>query len=39
MRLAHVTDLHFGADDPTVVDGLRADLVAQDVDRILVSGD
>jgi 3',5'-cyclic AMP phosphodiesterase CpdA len=39
MRLAHVTDLHFGAEDPAVVAGLRADLVAQDVDRVLVSGD
>jgi 3',5'-cyclic AMP phosphodiesterase CpdA len=39
MRLAHVTDLHFGADDPDVVAGLRADLAAQAPDRILVSGD
>jgi 3',5'-cyclic AMP phosphodiesterase CpdA len=39
MRLAHVTDLHFGAEDPDVVAGLRADVVAQDVDRVLVSGD
>jgi 3',5'-cyclic AMP phosphodiesterase CpdA len=39
MRLAHVTDLHFGAEDPAVVAGLRTDLVAQDVDRVLVSGD
>ena len=39
MRLAHVTDLHFGADDPEVVAGLRADLAAQAPDRILVSGD
>jgi 3',5'-cyclic AMP phosphodiesterase CpdA len=39
MRLAHVTDLHFGAEDPDVVVGLRADLAARDVDRILVSGD
>ncbi|WP_250031174.1 metallophosphoesterase family protein [Paractinoplanes maris] len=39
MRLAHVTDLHFGAEEPAVVAGLRADLVAQDVDRVLVSGD
>jgi 3',5'-cyclic AMP phosphodiesterase CpdA len=39
MRLAHVTDLHFGAEDPDVVAGLRADLAAQDVDRVLVSGD
>jgi 3',5'-cyclic AMP phosphodiesterase CpdA len=39
MRLAHVTDLHFGAEDPAVVDGLRADLAAENVDRVLVSGD
>jgi 3',5'-cyclic AMP phosphodiesterase CpdA len=39
MRLAHVTDLHLGAEDPAVVDGLRADLAAQDPDRVLVSGD
>ena len=39
MRLAHVTDLHFGADDPDVVAALRADLSTQDVDRVLVSGD
>ncbi|WP_250005711.1 metallophosphoesterase [Actinoplanes sp. M2I2] len=39
MRLAHVTDLHFGAEDPAVVAGLRDDLAARDVDRVLVSGD
>ncbi|WP_433727703.1 metallophosphoesterase family protein [Actinoplanes sp. CA-051413] len=39
IRLAHVTDLHFGTEDPAVVAGLRADLVRQDVDRVLVSGD
>jgi 3',5'-cyclic AMP phosphodiesterase CpdA len=39
MRLAHVTDLHFGAEDPNVVAGLRTDLVTQDPDWILVSGD
>jgi 3',5'-cyclic AMP phosphodiesterase CpdA len=39
MRLAHLTDLHFGAEDPAVVAGLRADLAAQEVDRVLVSGD
>ena len=33
MRLAHVTDLHLGADDPAVVAGLCADLAAQQVDR------
>ncbi|MBL7258597.1 metallophosphoesterase family protein [Paractinoplanes lichenicola] len=39
MRLAHVTDLHFGAEEAAVVKGLRADLIAQDVDRVLVGGD
>jgi 3',5'-cyclic AMP phosphodiesterase CpdA len=39
VRLAHVSDLHLGADDPTVMAGLRADVVAQDVDQVLVSGD
>jgi 3',5'-cyclic AMP phosphodiesterase CpdA len=39
MRLAHLSDLHFGAEDPGVVAGLRADLAAQDVDRVLVTGD
>ena len=39
MRLAHVSDLHFGADIPAVVAGLRADVIAQGVDHVLVSGD
>jgi 3',5'-cyclic AMP phosphodiesterase CpdA len=39
LRLAHITDLHFGAELPEVVAGLRADLAGQDVDRVLVSGD
>ncbi|MBU2664108.1 metallophosphoesterase [Actinoplanes bogorensis] len=39
MRLAHITDLHFGAEVPAVVAGLLDDVVAQDVDRVLVSGD
>jgi 3',5'-cyclic AMP phosphodiesterase CpdA len=39
LRLAHVADLHFGAEDAAVVRGLRADLAAQDVDRVLVGGD
>jgi 3',5'-cyclic AMP phosphodiesterase CpdA len=39
VRLAHVSDLHFGADDPAVVAGLRADVTAQAVDQVLVSGD
>jgi 3',5'-cyclic AMP phosphodiesterase CpdA len=39
LRLAHVTDLHFGAEDSAVVAGLRSDLAGQDVGRVLVSGD
>ena len=39
LRLAHLTDLHFGAEDPPVVAGLRTDLAGQDLDRVLVSGD
>ena len=39
MRLAHITDLHFGAEDPAVVAGLAADVPAQRVDQVLVSGD
>jgi 3',5'-cyclic AMP phosphodiesterase CpdA len=39
VRLAHISDLHFGADDPDVVAGLRADLPARGVDQVLVSGD
>ncbi|GAB2622218.1 metallophosphoesterase [Paractinoplanes abujensis] len=39
MRLAHVTDLHFGAEAPEVVAGLRQDLAAREVDRVLVGGD
>jgi hypothetical protein len=35
--LAHVTGLHFGAEDPEVVAGLRTDPIAQDVDRVLAS--
>ena len=39
MRVAHLSDLHLGADEPAVVAGLRADLPAQRVDQVLVSGD
>jgi 3',5'-cyclic AMP phosphodiesterase CpdA len=39
VRLAHISDLHFGADEPAVVAGLRADVAAQDVGQVLVSGD
>jgi 3',5'-cyclic AMP phosphodiesterase CpdA len=39
VRLAHISDLHFGADDPIVVAGLRADLRGQDLSQVLLSGD
>ncbi|GID31696.1 metallophosphoesterase family protein [Paractinoplanes brasiliensis] len=39
MRLAHVTDLHFGAEQADVVAGLRRDLLTQGLDRVLVGGD
>ena len=39
MRLAHVTDLHFGAEDEAVVAGLRDDLIGRQPDRVLVGGD
>ena len=39
MRLAHISDLHFGADDPVVVAGLRADMPRQGIGQVLVSGD
>ncbi|KAA5605329.1 metallophosphoesterase [Roseospira marina] len=37
--LAHVSDLHFGRIDPDVVAALEADLIAQDPDLVVVSGD
>ncbi|AGZ41576.1 metallophosphoesterase family protein [Actinoplanes friuliensis] len=39
MRLAHLTDLHFGAEVPEVVAALRDDLAGRDLDHVLVSGD
>jgi 3',5'-cyclic AMP phosphodiesterase CpdA len=39
MRLAHVSDLHLGTEDPAVVAGLLADVAAQRVDQVVVSGD
>jgi 3',5'-cyclic AMP phosphodiesterase CpdA len=38
-RIAHLTDLHFGATDPAVVDALRAELRADAPDLVAVSGD
>ena len=39
VRVAHISDLHLGADDPAVVEGLRVDLPAQQPDLVIVSGD
>ncbi len=38
-RIAHLTDVHFGATDPAVVAGLVADLRADPPDLVVVSGD
>lgn len=38
-RLAHITDLHFGADDPTVVAALVAELNDDPPDLVAISGD
>ena len=38
-RIAHLTDVHFGATDPAVVDGLVADIRADPPDLVVVSGD
>lgn len=37
--IAHISDLHFGADSPDIVDGLVADLAAMKPTLIAVSGD
>lgn len=38
-RIAHITDLHFGATDPQVVAALTAELNADPPDLVAVSGD
>lgn len=38
-RIAHITDLHFGAEDPAVVAALSAELNADRPDLVAVSGD
>lgn len=38
-RIAHISDLHFGAEDPTVVEDLLVDLGATAPDLVAVSGD
>jgi 3',5'-cyclic AMP phosphodiesterase CpdA len=37
--IAHISDLHFGADDPKVVDALRIELRENPPDLVAVSGD
>ena len=37
--VAHLSDLHFGRDDPRAVDALRAELAAARPDLVVVSGD
>lgn len=38
-RIAHVSDLHFGAEDPGIVEALAAELRADAPDLVVVSGD
>ncbi len=38
-RIAHITDLHFGAEDPAVVAALREELNADPPDLVACSGD
>lgn len=38
-RIAHLSDLHFGAVDPAVVEALAAELEANRPDLVLISGD
>ena len=38
-RIAHISDIHFGAEDPPVVSALARDLQAQSYDLLVVSGD
>jgi 3',5'-cyclic AMP phosphodiesterase CpdA len=39
MRIAHISDTHFGAEDPMVCEALRNDLVQQKPDLVVLSGD
>jgi 3',5'-cyclic AMP phosphodiesterase CpdA len=39
MRLAHISDLHFGHHDPALAAGLAAEIATQSPDLIVVSGD
>ncbi|MGN6490135.1 MAG: metallophosphoesterase family protein [Devosia sp.] len=39
MRIAHISDLHFGRNDPELTEGLALELFAQAPDLIVASGD
>ncbi len=39
MRIAHLSDLHFGHHDPKLAGGLEADITAQNPDLVVISGD
>src|SRR4051812_39031638 len=39
MRIAHLSDLHFGHHDPALADGLAADIASQNPSLVVVSGD
>lgn len=38
-RIAHISDLHFGAEDPLIAAGLLDDLSRQAADLVVISGD
>lgn len=38
-RIAHLSDLHFGTEEPEIAEGLLADLTSQSPDLVVVSGD
>ena len=38
-RIIHLSDLHFGADEPAIAEGLLADIERQQADLLVVSGD
>src|SRR6185503_427357 len=38
-RIAHLSDLHFGTEDPLIAETLLVDLAHQEPDLVVVSGD
>ena len=38
-HVAHISDIHFGAEDPPVVEALARDLLERPYDLLVVSGD